>query len=338
MEVGQLEGDFWPICFLPNPKTVMNTDGRIPAKVWKRKFIKKKKVMLYPRVGPHKRRFGGFMALAVGMIALGSQARAASLASDTGLSYTNPWNAANVQNNPVTGFGNWQFDNYPSNGGYSSIQNGRWTLSQLADDSQGNAPYDAVFRGFGGDGTLDVGQSLNVQLFFTPPGPYTVTGQTPSQGFDLFAQDPLGSPSRYLSYGHEALGLYLGPSGFGLAYNDTHVSEETYTAYESNAIPFTGTATNPQEVDLSLTALGNNHFELALATDGKTYTFDSTLFSTAIDGLRFFTSQGGTQPGGPLAIGQMSVTQAVPEPGQFGLFGVGLVSLLGFFRFKRTCV
>lgn len=301
-------------------------------------MIKRKKLLLDAIVRPGKGRFGEFIALAVGMIALGSQARAASPAYDTGLNYVNPWNAANVQNNPVTGFGNWQFDNYPSNGGYSSIQNGRWTLSQLADDSQGNPPYDAVYRGFGGDGTLDVGQSLNVQLFFTPPGPYTVTGQTPSQGFDLFAQDPLGSPSRYLSYGHEALGLYLGPNGFGLAYNDTHVSDESYTVYESNAIPFTGTATNPQEVDLSLTALGNNAFELAMTTDGKTYTFGTTLFSTAIDGLRFFTSQGGTQPGGPLAIGQMSVTQAVPEPGELGLLGVGLVGVLGFFRLKRAAV
>jgi hypothetical protein len=90
-------------------------------------------------------------------------------------------------------------------------------------------------------------------------------------------------------------------------------------------------------VDLSLTALANNAFELALTTDGNTYTFDGTLFSTAIDGLRFFTSQGGTQPGGPLAIGQMSVTQAVPEPGEFGLLGAGLIGLLGFFRLKRSC-
>jgi hypothetical protein len=301
-------------------------------------MIKRKKLHLVAMVMPRKRRFGAFIALALGVIALDSRARAASPAYDTGANYTNPWSVANPQNNPGSGFGGWQFESYPQDNNYSSIQNGRWTLAQYPDDAQNNPPYDAVYRGFGGDGTLDVGQSLNVKLFFTPPGPFTVTGQTPSQGFDLFAQDPLESPSRYLNYGHEALGLYLGPHGFGLTYNDTHVSDENYTVYKPNAIPFTGTATNPQEVDLSLTTLGNNAFELALATDGNTYTFDGTLFNSAIDGLRFFTSQGGTQPGGPLAIGQMSVTQAVPEPGEFGLLGVGLVSLLGFFRLKRSCV
>jgi hypothetical protein len=78
---------------------------------------------------------------------------------------------------------------------------------------------------------------------------------------------------------------------------------------------------------LEMIALGSQARAASLAYDtGANYTNS------------WNAAKGGTQPAGPFAVGQIGVTQAVPEPSKLGLLGVGLVSLLGFFRLKRPCV
>ena len=77
--------------------------------------------------------------------------------------------------------------------------------------------YDAAWISFTGDGYLHTGQTFTTTVFFTVPGPYygpygTVT--TPTEGIDFMANSAT-VPSQYDSFGHQVIGIYLGPSPSG---------------------------------------------------------------------------------------------------------------------------
>jgi hypothetical protein len=195
-------------------------------------------------------------------------ARAADLASDNGSAYQNPWGPANPQNQTSTGFAPWVFDEYlpATTPFFIDTAKGAWGI---------NVPpgYDAAWRGFTGDGTLDPGQTFSTTVLFTPPGPYSKTptnpNQMPTEGIDFFAQDPVVS-SHYDSFGHQVLGIYLGPvttagSAFYLAVHTT-LSDENPAVFKEIPLPFTGTASSPQEVKISFTGFEQGNWILRMVS------------------------------------------------------------------------
>jgi hypothetical protein len=131
--------------------------------------------------------------------------------------------------------------------------------------------------------------------------------------------------------GHQVIGLYLGPTEFFLAVHTT-LSDENPNVFVPSIIPFTGTASNAQELQFSYTQLAGNDWLIKLVSNGQTKTITSAdlgqTWSNQIDGFRFFTSQEGTNPGSPMEIENMAVTTAaVPEPPPWAMLGIGLLGV-----------
>jgi hypothetical protein len=275
------------------------------------------------------------LAAALGMTLLfyAQGARAAAPAVDNVVSnnYQNPWGPTDPQNQPTSGFAPWVFDEYnppynppsnpPPNPFFIDKTRNAWGINVPRDYVPPNPPltfpgYDAAWRSFTGDGVLDPGQTFWTNVFFTPPGPYSTT-ELPSEGVDFFAQAP-GVPSRYDTFGHQVLGIYLGPntpSGpvFILAVHTT-LSDENANVYKRIPIPFTGTATSPQLLSIVYTQYAQGHWRLWLVnwtplfgilfpTSNLVLTsneYGATWNAQGVDAVRYFTSQGGNNPGGPL--------------------------------------
>ena len=181
------------------------------------------------------------------------------------------------------------------------------------------AGYDAAWRSFTGDGNLYPGQTYTTTVLFTPPGPYSTT-ETPSEGIDFFAQDP-DVPSSYDSFGHQVLGIYLGPKPSGPTFDvsiHTTLSDEHPKVNLQIPLPFTGTASSPQAVTISFTQLAQGNWILTMVSGATTLTLTSQQYGATwntaqgLDGVRYFTSQGGTNPGGPLEWKDTSVSAVPP--------------------------
>jgi len=190
-----------------------------------------------------------------------------------------------------------------------------------ADIVSGLAGYDAALRGFSEDGTLSPlspGQTFSTTVLYTPPGASSPT-EKPVEGVDFFAQAP-GVPPSYDGFGHQVLGIYFDtetPSGpvFTLAVW-TKLADEHAPVFTQIPLRFTGTASNPQEVKISFTQLGQGNWVLKMISGDTTLVFTSQEYgatwntSQGLDGVRYFTSQGGANPGGPMEWKDMSVSQA----------------------------
>src|SRR5437762_3126975 len=175
----------------------------------------------------------------------GLPANAANQANDNATGYQNPWDPANPQSNPATGFTPWIFDVWnprPPNGAknpfFIDTVNHCWGINVPADTQQAQG-YDAAYRGFTGDGYLDSGQTLSTTVYFTVPGSYSPV-ETPTEGIDLFAQSSTVPSGPYANFGHQVLGIYLGPSSSGptfyLAIHNT-LSDENPTFWTKIPIP-----------------------------------------------------------------------------------------------------
>jgi hypothetical protein len=237
--------------------------------------------------------------------------------------YQTPWGPDNPQNQTATGFGPWVFDrwNTPTTPFFIDTPRSAWGINVPAHNN-GSAGYDAALRGFTGDQTfLSPGQTFSTTVLYTPPGAYSPTEQ-PVEGIDFFAQDP-GVPPSYDGFGHQVLGIYFAantPSGptFGLAVW-TALSDEHASVFKIIPLPFTGTASNPQAVNISFTQLAQGNWVLKMISGDSAVTLTSkeygATWNTAqgLDGVRYFTSQGGTNPGGPLEWKNMSVHRTPPD-------------------------
>ena len=243
-------------------------------------------------------------------------ARAANLASDNGSAYQNPWGPANPQNQTNSGFAPWVFDQWnPNSSGTSTpppglffidTTRGAWGINVPADLAPNTPGYDAAWISFTGDGYLDPGQTFSTTVLFTPPGPYSTT-ELPTEGVDFFAQDP-SVPSNYDTFGHQVLGIYLGPQASGtyltLAVHTT-LSDENASVYKKIPLPFTGTASSPQVVKISFTQLAQGDWIVKMVSGGNSVVLTSHEYGTTwntdaaegLDGVRYFTSQGGPTPG-----------------------------------------
>jgi len=131
------------------------------------------------------------------------------------------------------GFASWVFDlwNPPTQNPsktpfFIDTKRGAWGINvpaDIYDPQQGHYDqgYDAAWISFTGDGYLHVGQVFSTTVLFTAPGPYYGgpygTVATPTEGVDFFAQDST-VPFNYDSFGHQVLGIYLGPTSSGLAF------------------------------------------------------------------------------------------------------------------------
>jgi hypothetical protein len=185
-------------------------------------------------------------------------ARATNLASDNGSLYQNPWGPGNPQSQPNSGFAPWVFDqwnpsstNPPTNTQppglfFIDTTRGAWAIKVPA-DINGLTGYDAAWISFTGDGYLDPGQTFSTTVLLTPPGPYLGpygTADTPTEGIDFFAQSPT-VPSQYDTFGHQVIGIYLGPSPSAVAVLTlvvhTTVSDESPAVVKTIPLPFTGT-------------------------------------------------------------------------------------------------
>jgi hypothetical protein len=177
--------------------------------------------------------------------------------------------------------------------------------------------YNAAWISFKGDGQLDPVQTFSTIVLFTPPGVYSAN-EIATDGVDFFALDPT-VPSRYDSFGHQVLGIYLGPVGsngenaYALAVHTT-LSDEKAAVYKVLPLRFTATARHPQLVKIIYTQYAQGNWTLKLESAGSdTLVLTSgeygTTWNTAegLDAVRYFTSQGGANPGGPLAWQTMQV-------------------------------
>jgi hypothetical protein len=263
-------------------------------------------------------------------------AKAANPASDKGSLYQNPWGPANPQFKANTGFASWVFDqwNPPTQAPakppfFIDTTRGAWGINVPA-DIDGQQGYDAAWISFTGDGYLHSGQTFTTTVLFTVPGPYYGgpygTVATPTEGVDFMAQSST-VPSRYDSFGHQVIGIYLGPTASGPVFNlavHPTLSDENAAIYKpisllNKLLTPANTASNPLKVTFIFTQLPQgNWIILLIATEGsKTHTaaLTSTQYgptwnkapSEGIDAVRYFTSQGGTTPGGPLEWTNMSV-------------------------------
>jgi FG-GAP-like repeat/FG-GAP repeat len=261
--------------------------------------------------------------LGTGLFFCAQDAKAADPASDNGSFYQMmSWGPANPQNRPASGFASWVFDqfNTPISPFFIDTTRGAWRIN-VPPDNNGSTGYDAAWRSFTGDGTLDPGQTFSTTVLFTPPGPHSST-ETPTEAVDFFALDPV-VPSHYDSFGHQVLGIYFGPttpSGptFNLAVHTT-LSDEHPAVFKQIPLTFTGTASSPQEVNISFTQLAQGNWVLKMISGTSVVVLTSQEFGTTwntaqgLDAVRYFTSQGGTNPGGPLEWKDMSVRQVPPD-------------------------
>jgi hypothetical protein len=293
-------------------------------------------------------------------------ANAANKAQDSGSNYQNPWGPANPQGQVNTGFASWVFEqwNPPTQAPaktpfFIDTVNHTWGINVPA-DIDGQQGYDAAYRGFTGDGYLDPGQTLSTTAFFTVPGSYSPT-ETPTEGIDLLAQSSTvpSVNNNYGGFGHQVLGIYLGPSPSGptfyLAVHNT-VSDENPTVWTKIPIPnnvFNSTLNGPLQVDITFKPLAGGNWTLTLVYrtyNTYTYTFYVPVWQSGgvfggghwttvpytnsysywlpnyitlssgqygtiwnklptegVDAIRYFCSQGGVTPGGPLEWTNISV-------------------------------
>jgi hypothetical protein len=300
-------------------------------------------------------------------LALLANLKAATQASDSGGNYSNPWGPANSQSPANSGFAPWAFDqwNPPTQNPAKPpffINGFLWGINVPA-DIQGQQGYDAAYRGFTGDGYLDPGQTLSTTAYFTVPGPYYGgpygTVATPTEGIDFFAQSSTVPSGNYSGFGHQVLGIYLGPSPSGPAfYLGVHntLSDENATVWTKIPIPnnvFNSTHNGPLQVDITFKPLAGGNWTLTLVyytyntynftyyvpvwqpggvfggghwtwvpyTNSYSYwvptfiTLSSGQYGATwnkaptegVDAIRYFCSQGGATPGGPLEWTNMSV-------------------------------
>jgi hypothetical protein len=94
---------------------------------------------------------------------------------------------------------------------------GAWGINVPADTID-MLNYDAAWISFTGDGYLHPLQTFSTTVLFTIPGPYYGAGYgivpTPTEGVGFFAQSAT-IPSAYDTFGHQVLGIYLGPTANG---------------------------------------------------------------------------------------------------------------------------
>ena len=133
--------------------------------------------------------------------------------------YQNPWGPGNPQSQASTGFAPWVFDLYnpptnnpPTSPFFIDTTRGAWGINVVGDIVPGTPGYDAAWISFTGDGYLDPGQKFSTTVLYTPTGAANPP-ENPAEGIDFFAQAP-GVPSRYDTFGHQVLGIYLGPNSF----------------------------------------------------------------------------------------------------------------------------
>jgi hypothetical protein len=276
-------------------------------------------------------------ALGTALLFCPQGARAADLASDNGSLYKNPWGPDNPQNESSTGFVPWVFDQWnpnPSNSDpwrstpppglfFIDTVRGAWGINTPADIVSGLGGFDAAWRGLSENGTLaglSPGQTYSTTVFYTPPGTRNGT-ENPGEGIDFFAQNPgETSNTNYDGFGHQVFGIYLDTNDQGVTRFDvsfhTTLSDEHPQVNLSIPLPFTGTASNPQEVKISFTQLAQGNWILKLVSGDKTVVLTSqeygATWNTAqgVDGVRYFTTQGGNNPGGPLEWKNASVSQS----------------------------
>jgi hypothetical protein len=270
-----------------------------------------------------------------------SPAYAANRANDKGSAYTNPWGPENPQFNPKTGFASWVFEHWnpPTQQPAKPVffidkTRGAWGLNVPANIDGTNdfntAGYDAAWISFTGDGYLHAGQIFTTTVFWTVPGPYlgpygTVT--TATEGIDFMANSaaipPI--PSQYLRFGHQVIGIYLGPSDHGPVFTlavHPSVSDEQAPVYKEifpKLITPANTANNPVKIAFTYNQLPQGHWLIVarITVNSRSFTQLLTSFqygttwnkapSEGIDAVRYFTSQGGAAPGGPLEWTDMAV-------------------------------
>jgi hypothetical protein len=271
--------------------------------------------------------------------------RAANPASDKGSLYQNPWGPANPQFNPKTGFASWAFEHWnpPTQNPAKPIffidtTRNAWGINVPANidgtNDFGSTGYDAAWISFTGDGYLHAWQTFTTTVLWTVPGPYYGGGYgtvaTPTEGIDFMANSST-VPSQYVSFGHQVVGLYLGPTDHGPVFTiavHPSVSDEQAAIYKEilpNVITPANTAANPVRMTLTYTQLPQGQWLLLViaASNGRTQvsTFSSAHYgstwntapSEGIDAVRYFTSQGGATPGGPLEWTDMSVSPQLPS-------------------------
>jgi hypothetical protein len=277
---------------------------------------------------------GATAALGMALLLCAQGARAATPASESGSTYVTPWGPANPQNQPATGFANWVFDqfNTPTSPFFVDTAKGAWGINVPADVG-GVAGYDAAWVSFTGDGSMFPGQTFTTTVLYTPPGPRTAT-DTPTEGIDFFAQDPVVA-SHYDTFGHQVLGIYLTPNSSGgnkfVLTVHTTLSDEAPSVAMDLALPFTGTANSPQVVTISLTQLAHGNWIITMVSGATTVTATSQQLGATwnvafgLDAVRYFTSQGGATPGGPLEWQNMSLSPVPagtnPDPKVFNAAG-----------------
>ena len=285
-----------------------------------------------------------FSLLTIATLAVLPAARAANSASDKGSNYTNPWGPENPQFNPKTGFASWVFDHWnpptqnpPKPPFFIDPARKAWGLNVPANiDGTNNfntQGYDAAWISFTGDGYLHAGQSFTTTVFFTVPGPYSGpygTTTSPTEGIDFMANSSTLA-SQYDSFGHQVVGLYLGPSPSGPVFTlgvHSSVSDEEPAVYKQvlpNVITPSNTAANPVKIIFTYTqlprgqwlllavAIGNGKVSSTLLSSSQYGPTWNTAPSEGIDAVRYFTSQGGATPGGPLEWTDMSVSPQLPS-------------------------
>jgi hypothetical protein len=277
----------------------------------------------------------GFFAVAA-LSAL--SVKAANTALDTGLQYQNPWGPANPQFLPNSGFASWFFDQwnpFPQTPAKTPFFINRsqfaWGINVPAatDNSFAHQGYDAAWISFTGDGHLDAGQRFVTSVYFTVPGPFYGgaygTVATPTEGVDFFAQSST-VPSQYDSFGHQVIGLYLGPSPSGPVFTfvvHPTVSDENPPIVDKSTplnkfISAANTPNNPLYLLIIFSQGVNGQWDLQiqpLSSPGAPINLSSRQYgltwnkapSEGLDAVRYFCSQGGVTPGGPLEWGAMAV-------------------------------
>jgi hypothetical protein len=281
-------------------------------------------------------KFKNVFSIASLSLAIAFTVRAANNAYDAAYYYKNPWGVANPQSRTV-GFAPWVFDVY--NPSITSLNYNPFFIDTVGNRAKvwaikvapGATGYNAAWVGFTGVPAALTGspsQHYISYVFFTPPGVYSKTEQA-TEGIDLFALSPT-VPSAYDTFGHQVLGIYLTVSPivkrtgstFTLVVHNT-LNDENGVAYSLSSFPFQGTAEEPEEVIFNYAQLPDGQWTLTLysftinkngGATGLGYAFLSSAqygptwnTTTGVDAVRYFTSQGGAHPGGPLAWTGMSV-------------------------------
>jgi hypothetical protein len=253
-------------------------------------------------------------ALGMALLFCAQGARAATPASDNGSLYQNPWGPTNPQNRTSSGFAPWVFDVFnplgtPANPFFINNARGAWGINVPLDDGVSPFGYYAAWTSFTGDEQLDPDQTFSTTVLFTPPASPTGTTELPTEAVDFFAQDP-NIPSRYDSFGHQVLGIYLGAFSSGtsfilLVHTGNAPSDENPSVIQVLPLPFTGRARSPQKVTIAYTQHPQGHWTLKVKSGIyvlllTSHEYGATWNTLGVDGVRYFTSRGGFNPGGPL--------------------------------------